>query len=120
MPSRLISLCKNEEFRNVYRKGRWINGEYLVMHILSKSQDQTRVGFSVSRKIGGAVDRNRIRRVLKEICRLNDHRFKVGYDIIFVARPKIKGISYSLVEKDLLALCGNAKLLVRVVGGTEK
>ncbi|MHB1419274.1 MAG: ribonuclease P protein component [Bacillota bacterium] len=120
MPSRLIHLCKNEDYRKVYKKGRWVNGEYLVMHFIRKEQNITRVGFSVSRKVGGAVDRNRIRRILKEICRLNDSRIKTGYDIIFVARVKIKGISYRLVEKDLLALCNNAKLLEITVRGEGK
>jgi ribonuclease P protein component len=60
------------------------------------------MGFSVSKKIGNAVVRNRIKRVLREICRKNMELFPHNYDYIFIARPKIKGFSYQQVEKEVV------------------
>jgi len=56
----------------------------------------------VSKKIGNAIIRNRIKRVLREICRKNIELFLPDYNFIFIARPKIKGFSYGQVEKEIV------------------
>ena len=82
-------LKKNKEFRYTYKRGRSLKGKYLVK----------------------AIIRNRIKRVLREICRINKNKIVQGYNIIFVARSKIKGIKYRLVEEEMLDLLKKAELL---------
>ena len=83
------------------------------MYVLKKRNKNTRIGFSVSKKIGNAVERNKIKRLLREVCRLNNNKFIKGIDIIFIARLKIKGISYSKVERELLKLADKGRILKR-------
>jgi len=65
-------------------------------------KEEYRIGFSVSKKIGKAVMRNKIKRRLREVCRLNESIFPIGLDLIIVARVRIKNASYSIIEKSLL------------------
>lgn len=101
-------LKKNQEFQQVYRFGRSWVGKYLVLYLKKNEKEYPRFGFTVSKKIGQAVVRNRIKRRMREICRLNYGRFFGGYDLIFVARKKIKGIDYCLVEQEIGKLCKKA------------
>ena len=82
------TLKKNYEFRRLYDKGRSAATAYLVVYCRKNGSTQNRVGFTVSTKLGGAVVRNRVRRRLREVFRLNDSRVKQGYDFILVARTR--------------------------------
>jgi len=62
----------------------------------------TRLGITVSKKIGNAVKRNRIKRVIRELFRLNKNRFPVGYDIVIVARRDASHLSYYTVLDEFL------------------
>jgi ribonuclease P protein component len=61
--------------------------------------------------MGKGIIRNRLKRLLREVCRLHQEQFRQGFDLIFIPRQKIKGISYRLVENHLLEICHKAKLL---------
>lgn len=98
-------LTKNNDFQQVYNRGLSYSGNYVVLYVKKNRLDRTRIGFTVSKKIGKAVERNQIKRRMREICRVNFERFNSGYDLIFVARKKIKGISYHLVEHEMGKLC---------------
>lgn len=104
-------LKKNKDFQMVYRQKKSFVGKYLVLYIRKNGLNDVRFGFSVSKKIGIAVERNKIKRKLREICRLNLTSFAPGYDLIFVARGKIKGISYQLVEQEIEKLCLKAGVI---------
>ncbi len=94
-------LKRNEDFRQAYSRGKSLASKYLVIYLYPNQQSQNRIGFSVSKKLGNAVVRNRIKRLLREGIRQLLPRLESGHDIIFIARGKIKGISYSLVEENL-------------------
>ena len=98
--SEKIQVKKKQDFRGVYTRGKTIVGRSIVIYY--KKSDHTKIGFSVSKKIGNAVVRNRVKRILREICRKNIELFLLNYKFIFIARPKIKGFSYQQVEKEII------------------
>lgn len=100
----LTTLKKNREYRNVYSRGKSFADRYLVIYFLANNSDYCRFGFTVSKKTGNAVTRNRVRRLLKEACRLNNNVFTNGFDIVFVARRSIVTLDYRQVEESLLKL----------------
>ncbi|MFC2024406.1 ribonuclease P protein component [Chloroflexota bacterium] len=78
-------LRKSRQYALVYNEGRsWAN-KLVVMKAVPNSLDFTRCGISVSRRVGNAVSRNRLKRRLREILRLTP--LEPGWDIIFIARP---------------------------------
>ncbi|MBQ7870580.1 MAG: ribonuclease P protein component [Oscillospiraceae bacterium] len=81
-----VSLKENAVFRRLYYKGRSAGNRYLVLYCRENRLGFNRVGLTVSAKLGHAVVRNRMRRRLREIYRLNEARFRPGYDIVVVAR----------------------------------
>uniref|UniRef100_UPI003AEFC504 ribonuclease P protein component n=1 Tax=Cetobacterium sp. TaxID=2071632 RepID=UPI003AEFC504 len=76
--------------------------------------DQNRFGFVVSKKTGNAVCRNRLKRLFREYCRLNEKNIILGYDIIFVAKrtagEKFKTLSFEEMKTDLDRVLKNSKL----------
>ena len=80
---RTQGLKKDSDFRKVYKHGKSFANRNLVMYILDNKSDSTRVGISVSKKVGNAINRNKIRRRIKESYRLNiDANVKYGYYIL--------------------------------------
>lgn len=81
-----VTLKKNHEFRRLYTKGASAAASGLVIYCRKNRLGRSRLGVTVSTKLGCAVVRNRARRRLREVFRLNAGRLKQGYDIILVAR----------------------------------
>lgn len=98
------SLKKNSEFQTVYRKGKSLANRYLVMYIIENDSESNRVGISVSKKVGNSIVRHRITRLIRESYRLNEEKFKTGYDFVVIARTTAKGKSYREIESALLHL----------------
>ena len=81
-----ITLKKNSEYKKVYNSRRSAANKFFVIFTIKNSLMYSRFGFSVGKKVGNAVVRNRVRRVLKEVCRLNTEMFPIGYDYVILAR----------------------------------
>lgn len=96
-------LKKNQDFKRVYSKGKSYGCKNLVIYYLPNNEQNFRVGFSISKKVGNAVTRNRIRRYLKESL-LQCHTEGRGYDIIFIARVPAKEDSFFDIKKSTLYL----------------
>ena len=78
---------KDSDFRKIYQKGKSLADRNLVIYTMKNRSDNTRIGISISKKVGKAHERNRIRRCIKEAYRLNiDSRVATGYDLVFIAR----------------------------------
>ena len=105
------SLKKNYEFRRLYNKGKSAVTPYLVLYVRRTRRDNNRLGLTVSNKIGKAVVRNRIRRRLREIYRLNREKMPAGYDIIIVARVRAAEAPYRKLERHYLRCLGELGLL---------
>jgi ribonuclease P protein component len=105
------SLKKNHEFKRLYNKGKSAASQYVVVYCRQNGRAENRIGFTVSTKIGGAVQRNRIRRRLKEIYRINEEKLSKGYDIVIVSRIKSRYAAYRELESSVLSLFGKLNLL---------
>jgi ribonuclease P protein component len=78
--------------------------QYTVVYCRRRGNTENRLGITVSTKVGGAVQRNRIRRRLKEIYRLNEDKLVPGYDIVIVARVKSRYAEYRELEQSVISL----------------
>lgn len=111
------SLTNNYEFRRLYAKGRSAVTPTLVIYTRRGRGGGNRVGFTVTTKLGKAVVRNRIRRRLREIYRLNEPRLCRGAELVVVARARSLEAPYADLERDFLAACARLGLLAG--GGDE-
>ena len=104
------ALKLNHIFRRLYRSSGVANG-YLVLYARPNKTGTNRVGITVSKKLGGAVVRNRVRRRLREVYRLNEASFSPGWDIVVVARSKSVDAPFASLTKAYLALAEKAGIL---------
>ena len=108
--SNVLTLKRNYEFRRVYSKGKSAAAPHLVLYA-RRNGGGRRLGITVGGKVGKAVVRNRVRRRLKEIYRLNQGRLRSGVDLVVVARVRAVGASYAALEREFLLLAGRLGLL---------
>jgi len=95
-------LGANRDFQKVYQSGRSVAGRYLVLHWLKKEEgEKNQVGFAAGKKLGPAVVRNRLKRLLREAWRLEPEEMPKGYDFILVARRPLIGKNLSEAQKGL-------------------
>ncbi|KAB3532220.1 ribonuclease P protein component [Alkaliphilus serpentinus] len=104
-------LRKNEDFRKVYKYGKSMANKLLIVYYLTNNTNDNRIGFTVSKKVGKSVVRSRVKRLMKEAYRLNDHKVKLGYDIVFIARQECNTSTYAEIESAILHLLKRIKLL---------
>jgi ribonuclease P protein component len=98
-PPRRGRLSRSAEFERVYRQGRSSANRHLVLYAFpNPSVQRPRLGLSVSRKVGGAVERNRVKRLLRESFDAQDG-LSAGHDVVVVARPEVS----ALAEREGLA-----------------
>jgi len=105
------TLKMNYEFHRLYSKGKSAVTPYLVVYARKGRRPGNRIGFTVSNKIGKAVKRNRIRRRLREIYRLNESSFLRGTDLVVVARVKAVDATYPQLERAFLSAAGKLGLM---------
>jgi ribonuclease P protein component len=103
-------LRKNSDFSRTYKKGR-SQAHYLLVLVYRKNGNRgNRVGFSVSKKYGNAVSRNKIRRRLREIYTRERLKLKAGYDMIFVVRKNAQGAGFDQLRQAVGTLLTKAGL----------
>ena len=109
------SIKRSSDFRRIYAKGKSAVSPCVVVYCRKNRLGTNRVGFTVSKKLGKAVVRNRVRRRLREIIRLNSDRLEQGYDLILVARTRAVEAEYSRLDRDLLGCCERLRLMKKDV-----
>ena len=106
-----VTVKENYEFRRIYRKGKSAVSPQLVLYCQRNRRGHSRLGVSVSTKLGCAVVRNRVRRRIREIYRLNKPKMLPGYDLIVVARVRSVETDYQKLDRTYLRLLNQLDLL---------
>jgi ribonuclease P protein component len=96
-----LRLKKRSEFLEVQKNGRRLQTEQFLVLALPRPGHPTRIGITVSRKVAGAVGRNRIKRLFREAFRRGLDRWPRGWEIVIVARRESVGASYAQIEEAL-------------------
>ena len=106
-----VTLKKNHEFRRLYQKGASAVAGSMVLYCRKNRLGHNRLGVTVSVKLGNAVKRNRARRRLREVYRLNGPRLRQGWDLILVARGRTLTASWGELNDSFLRLARKLGLL---------
>jgi len=108
---RKLRLRSKEDFNRIYRQGRsFANSQFVVYWRRMPEPGLYRLGISVSSKLGGAVVRNRMRRMIKEIVRHNGSRIVEGTDLILIVRKPALSLPYIEMERSVLHVLRKAGL----------
>lgn len=96
-----LSLNKNTLFRRLYYRGKAYGSPYFVLYVMYTGTKVNRIGFTVSKKIGKAVVRNRARRLMYESFRLYEPQIKQGYYMVMTARAAILKTDFETIRRTL-------------------
>ncbi|MRX74001.1 ribonuclease P protein component [Bacillus lacus] len=94
---------KNEDFQTVFKKGKSMaNRQFVVYSLIQPEEKEFRIGLSVSKKLGNAVTRNRIKRLIRQVLLEEKENLLTGRDYIIIARKPAAEMDYSEVKKSLI------------------
>jgi len=104
------SIKENRDFKRLYTKGKTVVNPSLAVYVRPNRLGKNRIGLTVGTKIGKAVCRNRIRRLIRESYRLQEDMLRLGYDIVIVARVRAGHMDFWQIDAALKELFGKLKL----------
>lgn len=107
-------LKKNYEFKNVFNRGKFYSGKYIAIFIRKNKKNINFLGIAISSKLGKAVKRNYVKRIIRENYKQLEEHIKTGYDIVFIwkKQQEIKQACYNYVEKDIKKVFHDAELFL--------
>ncbi len=100
-------LRKSSDFQRVRHGGKSRHTGHFIIVVLERSNSLTRLGLTVSRKVGGAVQRNRVKRLIREFFRIHLNSLPKGIDISIIAKKNATGMTYARVCDELRFLVDN-------------
>jgi ribonuclease P protein component len=105
-------LKRGREFRRVYRQGKSVSNRLLVLYYLEgTAQEITRVGITVDDRVGSAVHRNRVRRLIKESIRSKEGIAARGYELVVLAKNDSRHRNFGEIDKSLAFLLQKARII---------
>lgn len=107
-------LKKNYEFRTVLNKGEYYYGKYITASVRKNNKNINFLGIAISSKIGKAVKRNHIKRLIREAYKNEEERIKAGNTIVFLwnKHKDSKNVYYKNIEKDVKKIFSDAKIFI--------
>jgi ribonuclease P protein component len=107
-----VRLLNRRDFVNINRSGKRLHTRHFTVILKQNGLGITRLGVSVSKKTGNAVKRNRVKRLIRELFRLNKTRFPQGYDIVIAAKKDASYLDLRKIKEDLGEIFFHKNLLV--------
>lgn len=107
---KVLNLKKNADFKKVYNSGNSLAAKYLVLYTLENNADANYFGVSVSKKVGKSTLRNLLKRRLKNCYKLLLHKLNIGYDIVFIVRPRAAESTYKELFNEMKYLFKKLKI----------
>ena len=95
------TIKKNHEFAKIYKKAKSVANKHLVLYVMPNGKESNFLGISISKKLGSAVARNRLRRLIKEQYRLSSSHLAQGFNLVIIVRPVAKDLTFEQVGKSL-------------------
>ncbi len=105
------ALKSTSEFREVYQKGSYSSNRFLILRVLKTGNEISRVGISVSKKVGNSVVRHRVIRLIRESYLFYKKDLVPGYNFVVIAKPEAGGISLAVLKDALGNLLRQKKLV---------
>ena len=107
-------LKKNYEFRNVLNRGKYYSGKYIAIFVKKNNKNINFLGIAISSKLGKAVKRNYVKRIIRENYKQIEEHIKTGYDMVFIwkKQQEIDRACYHFVEKDIQKVFQDARLFL--------
>lgn len=103
-----MRLHKSSDYQKLFDKGQKYYSKHLIVFAV-KNNGPTRLGLTVSRKVGGAVVRNKLKRRLREIFRLSLFSFLIDTDIMIVAKKSASSLDYEQLSQEIYGICSRMK-----------
>jgi len=106
-------LKKNFEFRNILNKGQYYGGHQIEAFIIKEEIEINKLGIAVSKKAGSSVERNKIKRLIKENYRLLEKDVNKGYSLVFLWKKKVQveEASFERIKNDMMNILRESKMI---------
>jgi ribonuclease P protein component len=107
-------LKKNYEFKIVLDKGKCYSGKYIVIFVKRNNKNSNFLGIAISSKLGNAVKRNYLKRIIREVYKNTEEQIKTGYNIVFLWKKKsnIEKACYDNIKKDTIKIFKDAEMFL--------
>ena len=111
---KIKTLKKNYEYKNVLSKGKFYIGKQITIYITENRKENNVIGIAISTKTCNAVKRNKIKRLIREIYRLNSSNIKKGYNIVFLwnKNSEVKNTTFKIIEDEIMKIFKKADMFI--------